>query len=117
MLGEADDRETTRDQNDARRKSPRKSLVVTIDDGKVISGRTAAETFVQAIVRMGVDRVKGLGIEVNREPLVSDSQSQKYNTAEIDGKYIMTHSSTAQKKDLLERIADELDVIISVDIS
>lgn len=117
MLGEADDRETTRDQNDARRKSPRKSLVVTIDDGKVISGRTAAETFVQAIVGMGVDRVEGLGIEVNREPLVSDSQSKKYNTAEIDGKYIMTHSSTAQKKDLLERIADELGVIISVDIS
>lgn len=117
MLGEADDREATKDENDARRKSPRKSLVVTMDGGEVISGRTAAETFAKVIAKMGVDRVKGLGIEVNREPLISESQSQRYNTAEIDGKYIMTHSSTAQKKDLLERIAGELGVIISVDIS
>jgi hypothetical protein len=117
ILSEVEEHETTGDPSASRRKSRRKSLVVTMDDGRVISGRTAAETFTKTIVGMGIEQVKGLGLEVNREPLISDTQSERYNTANIDGQYVMTHSSTSQKKELLTRIANELGVEINVEVS
>ena len=117
ILSKVEKHETTGDPNASRRKSRRKSLVVTMDDGRVISGRTAAETFTKTIVGMGIEQVKGLGIEVNREPLISDTQSERYNTANIDGQYVMTHSSTSLKKELLTRIANELGVEINVEVS
>lgn len=117
ILSEAEEHETTGDPSVSRRKSPRKSLVVTMNDGRVISGRTAAETFTKTIVGMGIEQVKGLGLEVNREPLISDTQSERYNTANIDGQFVMTHSSTYQKKELLTRIANELGVEINVEVS
>ena len=98
------------------KKSPKKSILVTLTDGGIMSGRSAAEIFANTIVSMGLERVEVLGVKVNNEPLVSDTKSQKYTTFEIDGKYLMTHSSTSAKKELLKQIADKLGVGISVDI-
>ncbi len=117
ILSEAEELESNEVSSDTPRKSPRKSLIVIMDDGRVISSKTAAETFAKAIIGMGVEQVKSLGLEVNREPLISDTPSERYNTANIDGYYVMTHSSTSQKKDLLTRIADELGVKLSVKVS
>jgi len=117
ILSEAEELESNEVSSDTPRKSPRKSLIVIMDDGRVISSKTAAETFAKAIIGMGVEQVKSLGLEVNREPLISDAPSERYNTANIDGYYVMTHSSTSQKKDLLTRIADELGVKLSVKVS
>lgn len=117
ILSEAEVHETTGDPSASRRKSRKKSLVVTMDDGRAISGRTAAETFTKTIVGMGIEQVKGLGLEVNREPLISDIQSERYNTANIDGQYVMTQTSTSKKKELLTRIANELGVEINVEVS
>lgn len=88
-----------------------------MDNGRVISSKTAAETFAKAIIEIGVEQVKSLGLEVNREPLISDIPSERYHTAKIDGYYVMTHTSTSHKKDLLTRIADELGVKLSAKVS
>ena len=117
ILSEAEELDSNEVSSDTPRKSPRKSLIVIMDDGRVISSKTAAETFAKAIIEMGVEQVKSLGLEVNREPLISDTPSERYNTANIDGYYVMTHSSTSHKKDLLTRIDDELGVKLSVKVS
>ena len=117
ILSEAEELESNEVSNNTYRKSPRKNLIVITDDGRVISSKTAAETFAKAIIGMGVEQVKSLGLEVNREPLISDTPSERYNTANIDGYYVMTQTSTSHKKDLLTRIADEIGVKLSVKVS
>lgn len=117
ILSEVEDNETTEDPSASRRKSPRKSLVVTMDDGRIINGRTAAETFTKVIQEFGLEKVKELGIEVNHVPLISHTESERYTTAKIDGQYLMTHTNTSHKKELLNRIAERLGVEIDVKVS
>ena len=117
MLGETKKIEKKEILRDTPRKSPKKNLIAIMNDGRVISSKTAAETFAKTIIAMGIEQVESLGLEVNREPLISDTPSERYKTANIDGYYLMTHSSTSQKKNLLTRIANELGVKLSVKIS
>ena len=48
-------------------------IIVTMPDETVIYKRFAADTFADAIERLGVERVKNLGITVNARPLVSEN--------------------------------------------
>lgn len=97
-------------------KAPKTVLVVKFPDGETIYEKVAADTFVRSIRKLGFERVRALGIEINRGPLISFSRPERYQYSE-DGKYyIVTHSSTAQKKELLERISSGLNTPITVNI-
>jgi len=97
-------------------KGPKTQLRVTFADGQHIEEYYAADTFALALRKLGLDRVEGLGITDRNTPLVGQIRSKQYSQRRVDGKYICTHSSTQQKKEMLERIAKDLGVTLKVQI-
>lgn len=97
-------------------KSAKTVLVVKFNDGTVIYESVAAVSFAMAIKKLGFQRVIGLGINVNKFPLVSRQHSDNYTQTAIDGYLVMTHSSTESKREQLQTIAAELREHLTVDI-
>lgn len=97
-------------------KSPKTVLLVRFADGTLISERLAADTFVATIKKLGAQRVERLGMTVNRLPLLSTIKSDTYSQARLDGYWVMTHSSTEYKRQLLHDISSQLGELLAVDI-
>jgi hypothetical protein len=94
-------------------------LRVTFPDGTMIAEPSGTRTFVKCIEHIGLQRVRGLGLTLCKVPLVSNTQDWKYNSAQIpveDGLYVMTHSNTKQKAQILEKISDQLHLGLKVEI-
>ena len=69
-----------------------------------------AETFVKIIEKIGIERVKDLGIVCRRVPLI-DTTNHPSITQRKSGRYfVVTSSSTLTKIDQLNKIADQLGV-------
>lgn len=86
-------------------------LRVTFPDGTVIANKKAKVTFTETIKRIGLMRVRNLGISFCHVPVVSNTLDSKYGAAQMpvgNGLYVMTHSSTHDKKKQLDKIAKEL---------
>lgn len=99
--------------------APKTVLRVTMPDGSVIERKSAKATFVDVIKLIGVKRVRQLGLKFCRVPIISNTRDDKYGKAQIDvgdGWLILTHSSTADKKNQLDKIAKELGLNIVVEI-
>ena len=94
-------------------------LRVTMPNGRVIQDAKAKRTFVQVIEQIGIMRVRRLGMSFAHVPIVSNTLDSKYGSAQIpvgNGFYVMTHSSTLDKKKQLEKIAAALGLNIKVEI-
>jgi hypothetical protein len=94
-------------------------LRVSFPGGMVISERSAAQTFAKCIEHIGPLRVRALGLILNNVPLVSNTLDMRYNRSQIPvtgGLYVMTHSNTKQKAQLLEEISDLLHLNLKVEI-
>jgi len=100
----------------AGKRNPKTILKVTFPDGRVICEPIAAQTFVRVLVEFGLDKVKALGQIVNRFQLISHKRSDVYHQVREGGYYVMTHSSTDQKKRLLEEAARKLNIKVKVEI-
>lgn len=96
-------------------RKPPTRLVVTMANGERIDRRAATDTFVEAIEKFGIERVRGLGHNVGRFSLVSTSQFHEKQRK--SGRYYITahNTTTADKKRLLETIASELGVKLKVE--
>lgn len=104
-------------QNPAIKRGPRTRLRVTMPDGEVIAEPQAADTFQRVIMLIGPDRVRPLDIRRFNIPLISNTKDDKYNQRTIGkGWYLLTHSSTEDKRRQLEEIADRLDIPMTVEI-
>ena len=93
-------------------------LRVTFPDGTVIADKKAKITFAETIKRIGLMKVRNLGISFCHVPIVSNTLDKKYGQAQIsvgDGLYVMTHSSTHDKKKQLEKISQELGLKLKVE--
>lgn len=93
-------------------------LRVTFPDGTVIADKKAKITFAETIKRIGLMKVRNLGITFCHVPIVSNTLDKKYGQAQIpvgDGLYVMTHSSTHDKKKQLDKISQELGVGLKVE--
>jgi hypothetical protein len=93
-------------------------LRVTFPDGTVIADKKAKITFAETIKRIGLMKVRNLGITFCHVPIVSNTLDKKYGQAQIpvgDGLYVMTHSSTHDKKNQIDKIAKELGVKLKVE--
>ena len=93
-------------------------LRVTFPDGTVIADQKAKVTFAETIKRIGVMRVRNLGLSFCRVPIVSNTIDKKYGNTQIavgNGLYVLTHSSTHDKKKMLDRIAQELGLRLIVE--
>ncbi len=98
-------------------KSAKTNLRVTLLNGKVIENRFAYETLQEIVMIAGVEKVRALGIIQCGVPLISNTQDNFYNQKEIaKGMYLITHSSTGQKRQQIEKISDALNLNLKVEI-
>ncbi len=96
-------------------------LKVTFADGTEICDVSATVTMMQAIDKIGVERVADLGMEVCHVPLVSQAITPRYAewTKEIKpgcGWYLMAQSDTKQKYMQLKSIFLQLGISAKIEI-
>lgn len=94
-------------------------LSVTMPDGRVIKHAKAKDTFIEVIKEIGVESIRPLGVTFCKIPIISNTRDSKYGRAQhpIGGGWlVLTHSSTKDKKKMLEKIAQALNLNIKVDI-
>jgi len=99
--------------------TPKSGLCIYRKDGSIIQENNAANTFIAAIKEAGLRRVRSLGIYSRGINIVSTTKDKKYASAhhEVEpGIYVLTHSSTLEKKDRLEKISSALKMGWRVDI-
>ena len=100
-------------------KNPVTRLRITFADGSVIQERNAAESFVAFVRRIGVERVRLLGLKQCKIPLVSNTLDKKYGDKQKslgNGWYLMTNTSTQSKRKDIELIANAFNINVKVDI-
>lgn len=89
-------------------------LRVTFSDGRVLQHRNSARTFARVIEECYPDLIAEMNIMVAGVNVVMTEQTGKYAGALMpiaDGKYfVMTNISTPSKRDILEQIANELEL-------
>ena len=94
-------------------------LRVTFPDGKVIQDKKAKITITETIRRIGFMKVRNIGIAFCGVPIVSNTRDRKYGKAQVPvegGFYVMTHSSTNDKKKQLDKISKELHLGLIVEV-
>ena len=99
--------------------APKTGLRVTLPDGRVLAHAKAKDTFIEALLSIGIERIRPLGVKFCRIPIISNTRDKKYGKAQHDvgnGWLILTHSSTADKKKMLDKIAKALNLAIKVEI-
>lgn len=88
-------------------------------DGSIIEERTAWESLQKFILRVGVEKVRAVGLIANKIPLVSNTVDEKYKTAQKplgNGWLLMTCSDTATKRKQILAIASYIGMKINVEI-
>ncbi len=80
-------------------------------DGSLVEGESATEIFVDALEALGLNRVKGLDLQLSGEPLINDVPSTRYPSAskKRGAFYVPTRSSTTSKAKMLQKAADLLN--------
>lgn len=99
--------------------NPRTRLRITMPDGSIIEERTAWESLQKFILRVGVEKVRAVGLIANKIPLVSNTVDKKYKTAQKplgNGWLLMTCSDTATKRKQILAIASYLNFKVIVEI-
>ncbi|PWL58089.1 MAG: hypothetical protein DBY35_14590 [Bacteroidales bacterium] len=99
--------------------APKTRLRVIMPNGQVITHAKAKDTFIEAILTIGIERVRSLGLKFCKIPIISNTRDKKYGRAQHDvgnGWMILTHSSTADKKKMLDKIAKVLNIKLRVEI-
>lgn len=99
--------------------NPRTRLRITMPDGSIIEERTAWESLHKFVLKVGVDKVRAVGLIANKIPLVSNTVDKKYQTAQKplgNGWLLMTCSDTATKRKQILAIASHLNLKVYVEI-
>lgn len=91
-------------------------LRVRFADGPEIEEYFASDTFALALKEFGLAKVEALGLRENNSPLIGPTMHPTYQHRQMGDKFISTHSSTQQKKEMLERIAKKLGRKVTVTI-
>ncbi len=97
-------------------KSARTCIKVTLANGAVIQGKTAAQTMAETIKYFGLENVRALRLTVSGVDLVSTSKHPKYGQVQVGKFFVCTHSNTKSKKKLLEDLSIKLNRPLKVEI-
>ena len=111
-------RDGTKRKNPVERINEKSVLRVTFPDGTVIEDKKAKMTFTKTIQKLGLMRVRNLGISFCGVPIVSNTLDKKYGKTQVPvegGLYVMTHSSTHDKKKMLDKISTRLGIKLIVE--
>ena len=99
--------------------APKTGLCIYRKDKSVLQEHDAATTFTTAIVEAGLVKVRELGLKFCRVNLVSTTKDKKYGHAQREaapGLYVLTHSSTKDKKKMLDKINEALKMGWKIEI-
>lgn len=97
----------------------RKSVKLLVKDanGREFEGKHSADVFVSALQHFGLAPVAALGLRLGGHPLLQKDKPQRYSGESklVDGFYVTTHSSNKDKAILLRRVADALNVGLTIE--
>ena len=102
-----------------RRPATQTKLRVTFPNGERIERNSARNTFVETIDKIGIDKVRKLGLRGNGVPLIDSAPRRDGKTfaqQKIRGWYICIYSGTSKKKEQLDEIARQLRIRLKVEI-
>jgi len=94
-------------------------LCIYRKDGSILQEHDAATTFTSAIVEAGLVKVRELGLKFCRINIVATTKDKKYGRAQREaapGLYVITHSSTKEKKKMLDKINKSLNMGWTIEI-
>lgn len=98
-------------------KSPKTNLLVSFPTGVKIKNKLAMNTFCEVIEKIGLQKVEKLNIRSCGSNLVSKIKDPTYRQKKFkNGYYIITQTSTNQKKKHLELISKKLNLNLTVEI-
>lgn len=102
-------------------RGPARDMTVVFPDGTIIAEKTAAETMVAVVQKIGVTKVRKVVEEYNlkfcKVPVISNRRDAKYGKSQRDlggGWLLITHSNNPMKKAFIERISEILHLGIKV---
>lgn len=101
------------------KKSRRKGLVIEYPNGEILQMSKASDTLTEFIRRVGYQKVRALGISIDRMNLVSNTIDNKYEANQhqvASGWFVNTHSNGETKVRQIQRISDALHLGIKVEL-
>ncbi len=95
-------------------KKIREKVSVTFPDNFVINHKKVVDTFIDTVCRIGIEKVKQLGLSRAGVQIVTEKKDANYNQHQ-NGKYwIMVHTSTKEKVAILNEINKQLNLNLIV---
>ena len=102
-------------------RGPARDMAVVFPDGTVIAEKTAAETMVAVVQKIGVAKVRQVVEEYNLKfckiLVISNRRDAKYGKSQRDlggGWLLITHSNNPMKKAFIEKVSEDLHLGIKV---
>lgn len=102
-------------------RSSSRDMTVIFRNGTIIAEKTAVETLVKVVKRIGVAEVRKVVEDHNlkfcRVPVISNRKDAKYGKSQKDlgdGWLLITHSNNLMKKAFIEKISEVLNLGIKV---
>lgn len=106
-------------KNPAMKRGRKTFLRVVFDDGRVIENEEGAEVFATFVRMVGWQRVRELGLVIDRGPMVTNRKDpeRENDFREVStGWYLNTHRSNEGKKIIMLNIAKQLGIKVKVEI-
>ena len=98
-------------------KSASKVLTITFPDGTVIRDANASETFVQALEKIGIERIKALHLTSFKRPFIDSEPHKTYQSHQLStGEYVCTNLGNERKIIFLNMISEKLDLDIVAEL-
>lgn len=100
------------------KKAGKTNLRVHFPDGTIIENRFAKDTLLELVQKVGVGKVRSVGMVQCGIPLVSNTIDNAYGNSQIDvgeGWYLITNSSTIQKRQQIEKISEAFNLGLKVE--
>lgn len=102
-------------------RSPARDMTVTFPDGTIIAEKTAVETLVKVVKKIGVAEVRKVVEDYNlkfcKVPVISNRRDAKYGRSQKDlgdGWLLITHSNNPMKKGFIDRVSEVLGLGLTV---
>lgn len=110
--------------DDKIQRGPTRDLTVTFPDGTVIAEKTAVETLVKVVKKIGVAEVRKVVEDYNlkfcKVPVISNRRDSKYGKSQKElggGWLLITHSNNTMKKNFLDKVSEVLHLGLKVSLN
>lgn len=103
---------------------PARDMVVFFPDGTIIAEKTAVETLVKVVRKIGISEVRQVvedyKLKFCKVPVISNRRDAKYGKSQKDlgdGWLLITHSNNPMKKAFIEKVSEVLHLGIKVTLN